>query len=200
MVFKSFFFIFIIVLLVIFLVNCRTFLSLKPWRTIEYSSINFENHSFNYKQFVELSSQNPERVLDNVYLYITTHATNETLYDGVDPYCITFCFWTYDGTKDILINDIEMLNTDLPRQDKYDFENTISLSTEYHEAVNTMTMEMSTSEYSIGSYSTPYVFNLQNYEEDSINTRIRYTIDSRENDIVISLKRYERKGLFQHQY
>ena len=103
-------------------VNCGSFLSFQPWRVVKYSSIDFESHTFNYEQFVELSNSNPDRTLDKVYLYITTHATDEALYEGVDPYCMTFCFWTYDGVKEIQIDSIEILNPDLNGQSADYFE------------------------------------------------------------------------------
>lgn len=200
MLFKSLFFMVIVLSFVVQPVNCGSFLSFQPWRVVKYSSIDFESHMFNYEQFVELSNSNPDRTLDKVYLYITTHATDEALYEGVDPYCMTFCFWTYDGVKEIQIDSIEILNPDLNGQSDDYFEGKTSLITEYHQTVNSMTMEVSVSEYTIGTYSTPYVFNLKNYKRESIDVRIMYTIGSKKNEIVVPLKRYEEKGLFQYRY
>ena len=43
-------------------------------------------------------------------------------------------------------------------------------------------------------------FNLKNYKRESIDVKIMYTIGSKTNDIVVPLKRYEKKGLFQFRY
>ena len=55
---------------------------------------------------------------------------------------MTFCFWTYDGVKEIQIDSIEILNPDLNGQSDDYFEGKTSLITEYHQTVKSYNQKL----------------------------------------------------------
>ena len=94
--------------------------SIEPWHTVCFSSISTKD-SINggIEQIKKISEKYPQYFIQNTFINVRTEATNQTVYDGENPYRFTFRFWTLDGEKSFCIKSIQILNEDL----NHSFEN-----------------------------------------------------------------------------
>ena len=161
------------------------------------SSISTKDSINGYtEQIKKVSEKYPQYFIQNTFITVRTEATNQTVYDGENPYRFTFRFWTLDGEKSFCIKSIQILNEDL----NHSFENINFQSQIKHSKVlNGKNFEETTSEWALGIYSTPYEFNLDNYKND-IHIKLLATINNKDIEVTFILKKYERKGFVQWGY
>ena len=171
--------------------------SVEPWHTVCFSSIPTKDSiNGDTEQIKKVSEKYPQYFIQNTFINVRTEATNQTVYDGENPYRFTFRFWTLDGEKSFCIKSIQILNEDL----NHSFENINFQSQIKHSKVlNGKNFEETTSEWALGIYSTPYEFNLDNYKND-IHIKLLATINNKDIEVTFILKRYERKGIVQWGY
>lgn len=191
---------FIIILLLLFFLLLFIKLargSIEPWHTVCFSSIPTKDSiNGDTEQIKKISEKYPQYFIQNTFINVRTEATNQTVYDGENPYRFTFRFWTLDGEKSFCIKSIQILNEDL----NHSFENINFQSLIKHSKVlNGKNFEETTSVWALGIYSTPYEFNLDNYKND-IHIKLLATINNKDIEDTFILKRYERKGIVQWGY
>lgn len=191
---------FIIILLLLFFLLLFIKLargSIEPWHTVCFSSIPTKDSiNGDTEQIKKISEKYPQYFIQNTFINVRTEATNQTVYDGENPYRFTFRFWTLDGEKSFCIKSIQILNEDL----NHSFENINFQSLIKHSKVlNGKNFEETTSVWALGIYSTPYEFNLDNYKND-IHIKLLATINNNDIEDTFILKRYERKGIVQWGY
>ena len=191
---------FIIILLLLFFLLLFIKLargSIEPWHTVCFSSISTKDSINGDTELIKkISEKYPQYFIQNTIITVRTEATNQTVYDGENPYRFTFRFWTLDGEKSFCIKSIQILNEDL----NHSFENINFQSQIKHSKVlNGKNFEETTSEWALGIYSTPYEFNLDNYKND-IHIKLLATINNKDIEVTFILKKYERKGFFQWGY
>lgn len=170
---------------------------IEPWHTVCFSSIPTKDSiNGDTEQIKKVSEKYPQYFLQNTFITVRTEATNQTVYDGENPHRFTFRFLTLDGEKSFCIKSIQILNEDL----KNSFENINFQSQIKHSKVlNGKNFEKTTSEWTLGIYSTPYEFNLDNYKND-IHIKLLAIINNKDIELTFILKRYERKGIVQWGY
>ena len=191
---------FIIILLLLFFLLLFIKLargSIEPWHTVCFSSISTKDSINGDTELIKkISEKYPQYFIQNTIITVRTEATNQTVYDGENPYRFTFRFCTLDGEKSFCIKSIQILNEDL----NHSFENINFQSQIKHSKVlNGKNFEETTSEWALGIYSTPYEFNLDNYKND-IHIKLLATINNKDIEVTFILKKYERKGFFQWGY
>ena len=171
--------------------------SIEPWHTVCFSSIPTKDSiNGDTGQIKKISEKYPQYFIQNTFINVRTEATNQTVYDGENPYRFTFRFWTLDGEKSFCIKSIQILNEDL----NHSFENiNFQSQIKYSKVLNGKNFEETTSEWALGIYSTPYEFNLDNYKND-IHIKLLAIINNKDIELTFILKRYERKGIVQWGY
>ena len=94
---------FIIILLLLFFLLLFIKLargSIEPWHTVCFSSISTKDSiNGDTEQIKKVSEKYPQYFIQNTFINVRTEATNQTVYDGENPYRFTFRFWTLDGEK-----------------------------------------------------------------------------------------------------
>ena len=74
--------------------------SIEPWHTVCFSSIPTKDSiNGDTEQIKKVSEKYPQYFIQNTFINVRTEATNQTVYDGENPYRFTFRFWTLDGEK-----------------------------------------------------------------------------------------------------
>lgn len=171
--------------------------SVEPWHTVCFSSISTKDFiNGDTEQIKKISEKYPQYFIQNTFINVRTEATNQTVYDGKNPYRFTFRFWTLDGEKSFCIKSIQILNEDLNHSfENINFQNQIKHS----KVLNGKNFEETTSEWALGIYSTPYEFNLDNYKND-IHIKLLAIINNKDIEVTFILKRYEKKGIVQWGY
>ena len=171
--------------------------SIEPWHTVCFSSIPTKDSiNGDTEQIKKISEKYPQYFIQNTFITVRTEATNQTVYDGENPYRFIFRFWTLDGEKSFCIKSIQILNEDL----NHSFENiNFESQIKHSKVLNGKNFEETTFEWALGIYSTPYEFNLDNYKND-IHIKLLATINNKDIEVTFILKRYERKGIVQWGY
>ena len=171
--------------------------SFKIWKTVCFSSIPREEApDGDVKKLEKLIETYPDLYINNAFLDVCTNATNETVFFGENPYRIVFRFWSLGTEKSFCIKSIEILNEDLSYSYiESNFESRIQRS----KVVNGKNYEESKSDLALGIFSTTYDFDLKEYKKD-IKLKLICSIDGVENESIIVLKRYERKGFIKWGY
>lgn len=178
----SFILILILIILIILLPRC----SLKPWSMVRFSSILPED--YNNMDIDALIKKYPYYYKQNTFIYILSHATNEYMYKGEDPYCLTIVFSSNDDEKTISIKSLQIINDDINYLDN-------SINYQNH-LFKEKTENSELSESISATFSTPYIFNLQKYM-NNIEVKLIAVIDNEEIESSFILSRNETKGLFQ---
>lgn len=178
----------LLILVITFLFFFFIAYSVEPWKKIDFSVLQKEDIYLpdNLNTFKELKQKYPELYKNDTYILIQSRAKNDTFYGGSSPYSFFVRFWSYTE-KDIEIKKIQLLNEDL----EYDDNNV-----NYSEKLTPKKNEKDEYTYEIIAYSTEYIFDLDNYQND-IKMRVVFQIDHEEYDCLFTLKRIERKGILQ---
>lgn len=186
---------------IIFFVLLFSFLSImcccypiEPWKTIHFSTLTAkEQIDFSKtEQFKYYSEKYPEYLKNNTFIYVCSHASDETVFSGKEPYKFTFRFWTFDDNKQLKIKTIKVLNEDLNFEDNnINFETIIKK----RQVTNSNNTDVHLSKYSLEVYSTPYIFNLQDYKKD-IKIQMSFSLDEEDFNLTFTLKRFERKKMY----
>ena len=163
--------------------------SVEPWKKIEFSVLQKEDSylSYNLNTFNALKQKYPELYKNDTCIIITSRAENDTVYEGSSPYSFFIRLWSYEE-KDIEITKMQILNEDL----KYE-NNNVNYSEKLAPKINKLN-ESDANNYEIIAYSTEYIFDLDDYQND-IKMRVVFKIDDDDFDSLFSLKRIERKGI-----
>ncbi len=186
-------------IIVLILVNCMIFASgtIEPWKKIQYSSIDFDNGDIT-EQIRREMKEHPENCIGDLYVYAITHATNEAMYSGENPYCITFVFWSLKEEVELRIEKISV-NID-KNQNPFENFTPVDLKTKRNKVKNPVTGEISESTETACSFSTPYVYNLSDSKDKEINVSISVEAGKGKKDLNLILRRNEKKGLFKWRF
>lgn len=183
----------IIIFISLFLLFTIFFLaaySVEPWKKVDFSSLGMEDFrlSYNIENFNRLEQKYSSYAKNDTFIYVSSRAHDDTFYGGSSPYCLYICFWSYKDIN-ICIDKIRILNEDLAYYDEnVKFEDSINLKKNQLTGNN--------DNYGIISYSTPYLFDLDNYKDD-IKMQVFIRMDNDEYVLDFILNRIERKGLLQ---
>ena len=168
--------------------------TIEPWKKVQYSSIDFNDSNFS-SQIEREKELHPENCIGNIYVYAVTHATNEAVYSGENPYCVAIVFCNPYEEFDLKLKGMSVtigtekidncLETLLP----------IEIKAKRAKVKKSDTGEISETKEATCSVLTPYVIDLYDTKTKEIKVSIYVETENEEKNLNLILKRKEQKGL-----
>ena len=189
---KKLIFIILISIVFFFILILLTRGSIKPWKKNQFLSIEKEDYKLisSIDNYSYLISKYHQAYINNVFVYVTSHGTDETMYSEKNPYKLTVHFCTLEDDKQVSISNIKVTGDNIYYYDDINFSESIVK----RNVVNGSTFEKSLSKDALLTYSTPYVIDIADNKEKII-IELAGKINNENMNLTFELKRYESKGL-----